>query len=60
VGVEEQRPAQAILERWRDLERQLAALEPTSIAAELVRTEIRQRRNEYQRLVAEAIADMDT
>jgi DNA-binding HxlR family transcriptional regulator len=53
--VEDQRSAQAILDRWRELERQLAGIAPDTLAAQLVRIEADQLRAEYQVLVGEVI-----
>ena len=50
-----QREAQVVLEMWRALERQLAALDPSSPGAEALPADAARLRDEYQRLVAAAL-----
>ncbi len=44
--------AALVLERWRDVERQLASVRPGSSEVEELRAEVARLRDEYQRLTA--------
>jgi hypothetical protein len=51
-----QREAEAVLAIWREIERSLAQVEPGSAEAERLQTDAALMRDEYQRLIREAIA----
>jgi hypothetical protein len=50
-----QREAEAVLAMWRVIERSLAEVEPGSAEAERLQTDAALMRDEYQRLMREAI-----
>ena len=51
-----QREAEAVLAMWREIERSLANVEPGSAEAERLQTDAALLRDEYQRLIREAIS----
>jgi hypothetical protein len=51
-----QREAEALLALWREIERSLVEAEPGSAEAELLQADAALMRDEYQRLIAEAVA----
>jgi hypothetical protein len=51
-----QREAEAVLAMWREIERSLARVDPGSAEAERLQTDAALMRDEYQRLIREAIA----
>ena len=51
-----QREAEAVLATWREIERSLAQAEPGSPEAERLQADVLFLRDEYQRLIREAIA----
>ena len=57
--MEEERPAQAILERWREIERRLAVLAPDTLGAHLLRAEAAELRARYQAIFGDATADTE-
>jgi chemotaxis regulatin CheY-phosphate phosphatase CheZ len=52
-----QREAEAVLAMWRVIERTLAKVDPGSVEAERLQTDAALLRDEYQRLMREAIAN---
>jgi hypothetical protein len=55
--MQHQREAEALLAMWREIERSLARVEPGSAEAERLQTDAALLRDEYQRLVSEAIEE---
>jgi hypothetical protein len=51
-----QREAEAVLAMWREIERSLAEVQPGSPEAERLQSDAALLRDEYQRLIQEAIA----
>ena len=50
-----QREAEAVLAMWRDIERELATVEPGTPEAERLQTHAVLLRDEYQRLIEQAL-----
>jgi hypothetical protein len=51
-----QKEAEAVLAMWREIERSLAQVEPGSAEAERLQSDALLLRDEYQRLIREALA----